>query len=232
MKKIVAIMFAFALIISSGGVSYAKGNEDKIKLTTEEEKQLFENLTDLGIEAKTQKELVKKWKKGIMWDSMNREKVKAVPEELLTATREEPVKSYTFPDGSVIKNVLEEIDREEIPVVTSGQISVMAAEGFRTNYQVWTSTGVITASFRVDFNIRYGAADYIDSVYNKYIMVIGGTYANAVLAVKRYTEDTANNRPAWASLDFTVQPLGVFGSFDCYMRFYVEDNTYYKKALT
>lgn len=221
-------MFAMALLLTGGGVGYAK-SEDKIKLTSEEEALLYANLTDLGIEEKTQKELVKKYKKGIVWDSMNREKVNAVPEELLTATKDEPVKTYTFPDGSVIKNALEKIGTE-VPVQTSGSFGTMAAAGNYNDYKVWTTTGVIYASFRVDFTIVSGGNDYIRAVHSKYAWVIGGTKSGETLTIGRKYE--SGSYPAFASYDFQVQPGGFAGSFDCYLRFYVEGNEYWKKALT
>jgi hypothetical protein len=226
MKKLLAVVFALALLLTGGGIGYAD-SVDKIKLTKEEEALLYANLSDLGIEEKTQKELVKKWEKGIKWDSMDREKVEAVPEELLTATKEEPVKRYTFPDGSVIMNKLEQ--SEDI-APADNEIGIMASPGKYYDYRVWTSTGVITASFRVDFTIVSGGNDYISSAHSKYVMVIGGTKSGDTLKVYRKYE--SGSIPAMASLDFSVQPMGFFGSIDCYVRFYVEGNEYWKRALT
>ncbi len=96
-------------------------------------------MSDLGIDKATQNKLIEKLKRGEMLDSMNPEKLSQIPEDTLTATLEEPVKTYTFPDGSVIKVEIKVISERYIPKQRKGPESLGWQKDI-TIKSIWSAT--------------------------------------------------------------------------------------------
>lgn len=232
LSKKVGILSLVGLTLASNSLTlgaYAENNMDKVDSTTEKYsiiegkenenlvlnrkngvkldksvvKDIKKELNSLSIDADTQNKLIKKIESGEIWDSMNPEKIKLVPNLLLTPSIEDPIKRYVFDDGSVIENSIE---------VSNDQSVSTRAVGFR-NVQVKQRNGFAAGGFYADYNIYPGSRniDCILAVRDSYIQVIGGTYSNKSLRITRSAENVGLKRPAEAILTADISYLGSVG---------------------
>ncbi|MED1953584.1 hypothetical protein [Brevibacillus centrosporus] len=140
------------------------------------------------------------------------EKVEAIQDQLKVSV-EEPVKIYTFPDGSVIKRELQVLS-ESTTQPSDSKIQPLATS-CGTGYCTYTkilireTNNVVGAEFKADFTIVNGGNDYISRVYDYNIAVNGGVYVLEKFEINRDTETLSYS--AEAELSFQVQIAGVHG---------------------
>jgi hypothetical protein len=113
-RKSLLAAFCFVMALGLAVSPTFAASEKKIEISKSNENQLRENFQKLKIDKKTQEKLIDKIKNGQVLDSENPNELAKVPEEALTPTLNDPVKRYTFPDGSVIENGIEIISKTEL----------------------------------------------------------------------------------------------------------------------
>jgi len=180
------------------------------------DKQKIQDYWDkLNIDRATQKKLLDKINRGEILDSENPEKVKAVAEKL-TISKKKPYAEYTFPDGSKIRRQATETD-----VVVSPMNTVIYK-----NITVYEETTLQACSYpaRIRIDMDYPNSGIVSVGPDYSIVVLGGTFSNANLAIIRYTQ--SGSLPAYARCrwEFTYAPGGyVIGSGTGYCYLYVKD---------
>jgi hypothetical protein len=212
---ITTVLFTFIggySVLASDG-----GDDNNILIDGLTEKEVREELIEFGIHEKDVPHLIQKIKDGEQWDSMNEEKINAVPSEKISATLDNPIVEYRFEDGSLYKS---SIEPTELSILSCGS-------GYcnYNNYKVSESNWGISVSFRANFSIVKNGADRISSVRDKFVRVVGGTYDDAVLKIDRKKEQYGNS--ARASLTFKVTGIRGWISSTCYLRLYVGNDTFY-----
>lgn len=217
MKKIITCIFTAILCFSFTISTFAQDN--KLKLSNEEKQQLTLNMESLGItDKKTQKSLIKKIENGELLDSVNPDKIAEVPEELLTPTKDSPVVTYTFPDGSVIKNSVEKVG-----------IGIQGCGTGYCNYyeyKVRAEAVVIAAQYYVDFTINQGTstADRILRVYNQTASATGVAIISQNLSITRAVEDIPNKLKASSNYKIVYGTMG--GQLSAHLKFNVGQDSY------
>ncbi|WP_314303423.1 hypothetical protein [Brevibacillus parabrevis] len=227
MKKLLSITLAALVALAAFGVGSGEivSAKQKVELSKQEEKEMKRKLKDLGINEKTQDKLLEKYKNGYIWDSMNPEVLSQLPEDALEISAKNPVKTYTFQDGSVLKleaKVVEktvENNRGISPLSTS-----QCGSGYCKYFEVLVdgSSGVQSAEFYADIVLVNGGYDYISNVYDDSIVVIGGSYSNDSLKIERQKE--TSNQEAYARLKWNTTAIGGAGGATSYLRLYVGDD--------
>ncbi len=238
-----AICFALALCATTP--TFATPAK-KIEISQSDELKLRKNMQKLKIDKKTQDKLVTKIRSGQMLDSENPEKLAMVPKEALTASMNDPVKRYTFPDGSVIESGIEiisktEFDKDgnvlkEYSEKNSGEIGTLSDEDIISskcgsgycNYtlKVYHDRGGVYAEYLAAVSIINGGADKISEVGDHSIHCLYGSSTNENLTINRKTE-LEGISPATATLTFTYVAVG---SSTMRLRLNVEDGGYYSSA--
>ncbi|PSJ94232.1 hypothetical protein, partial [Brevibacillus fortis] len=218
--------------MGSTGVSQVKAAEvvqqQQVVLNNEEVAQLKRNLTELGIDDKTQNELIDKYNKGEIWDSMNPNKIKQVTSNL-KLTAKNPVQKFTFPDGSVLQ-VKATVLNEKVINTKQNINEILPASskecgsGYCKVYDVLVdgTSGVQSAEFRADFVHVQGGYDYISEIYDWRIVVIGGSYSLNEFTINRPKED--KRRSAQATLKWTMTTIGGAGGATSYLRLHVQND--------
>ena len=177
---------------------------------------ISEQFALLGVEENTIEALTTKVLNGEPLDSMKEEYSNILPVESGWTSNNEYIEKYVYPDGS-IKQV--QISRG----VFNGNISG-GSYSAGTYYYTWTNAkvsatwGIVTASFRADFQGANGLGK-ITSVYDYGISVIGGTFSSQSLTINRANATSSN--PAQATLFFIGTATGDFGQSTFYLRLYV-----------
>lgn len=204
MKKLLTLLLSAVLMISS--TCFVSAN-DKNVLSEKVILEIKKSLTDLSIDDNTQERLITKLEEGQLWDSMNKEKVNAIPTELLSVSLEEPVKRVVFEDGSVLENRIETVD------VNQDKISVnLVARNYYKNVKVSFNNGLSGGGFYADYYIDYNYNDAITKVKDSYINVIGGSYSDKKLQIVNPAEDEIYEEPAEAVLTADINYVGKIGA--------------------
>lgn len=210
--------------------------DDKVeqKLSGEQLKDIKKNANNLKIAEKTQKKLIKKLEKGEMIDSNNPAKYTKEVNEALKVTAEEPLKEYTFEDGSkaVVSITEEKVQKKEDSI---GILSTSCGSGYCNfiSHKVKKETLIANVSFLVDFTLLYGSqyADRITDAWGQSVSVIGGELSGyPILKVRRGTEIVGGSR-AEARLTFTYKNFNGTGTTDAELRLYVGRDTYSVSAI-
>lgn len=228
MKKILLVLLTLLLTLPVAGFAQAKDKFDR-KLTTQEIKDFKDNAKSLKIDEKTQKKLLKKLENGELIDSDNPSKYSDEINAALEVSAEEPIKEYTFEDGSkVVVSVTEEKTQREEAVF--GITSTSCGTGYCnfTSYKVQKETPVANVSFRADFTLVYGHqyADIITDAWDESASVIGGKISvYPSVRISRGTEVVGGSK-AEAKLTFTYENFNGTGSTDVELRLYVGRDTY------
>jgi hypothetical protein len=221
-------------------------SEKKIEISKSNENQLRENFQKLKIDKKTQEKLIDKIKNGQVLDSENPNELAKVPEEALTPTLNDPVKRYTFPDGSVIENGIEIISKTELDKdgnilheyhkKNSGEIGILSDEeiikstcgsGY-CNYtlRVYHNRGAVYAEFLAAISLVKNGPDTISDVGDYDITCLYGYSTGEDLRIDRGKE-LEGIAPAAATLSFTWVNVG---STTMRLRLNVEDDSFYSSA--
>lgn len=221
MKKIIKFLMLSIICLSLSNPVYAKDNENFLDKADRE--QLLENMESMGIvDKKVQRTLLKKLENGELLDSMNPDKIAEVDEELLTPTNEEPVKSYTFEDGSVIRNSIQKVGFG-INGCGTGYCNYY-------EYRVRAEYVAITAQYYVDFTINQGTsvADRISRAYNESASATGVAIVSTSLTIPKATEDTTNKIKAYSNYKVVFGNLA--GQKTGNLKFFVGQDTYSTKG--
>lgn len=171
--------------------------------------------TELGIEKNTRKHLLEKIQNGELLDSMKKEYAQKAPDYIV---RNDGVyeEHFSYPDGSV--KVLRINTGVFTGHITGGSQSSGSYWYVWNNAKVSATWGVVTASFRADFEGANGAG-IIHRVYDYSIQTAGGTFSQAKL-----TKDRANasqSDPARATLFFIATAVNGYAQTTVYLRLYV-----------
>ncbi|MFF2532095.1 hypothetical protein ACFVS2_24630 [Brevibacillus sp. NPDC058079] len=220
--------------------------EQKVELSKSSGSSLKNSMNKLNIDIQTQDELINKLQNGQMLDSENPKELSKVPEDALTPSLDDPVKRYTFPDGSVIENGIEIISKTEFDKDgnvlaeynkgNAGEIGTLSSEEIikskcGSGYCIYTlkvyhDRAGVEAYFMATVNIINGGADKITSVGDYYIYTLYGSSSNENLDINRGTE-LEGSAPAAATLKFTWSAVG---SSTMKLRLNVENDSYYSSA--
>jgi len=228
MKKILLVLLTLLLTLPVTGFAQVDDKFDR-KLTDQELKDFKDNAKSLRIDEKTQEKLIKKLQKGKMLDSDNPKKYSDEIRAALEVSAEEPIKEYTFDDGSkVVVSVTEEKTQREEAVF--GILATSCGTGYCnfTSYKVQKETLTANVSFKADFTLVYGHqyADRITDVWDENASVIGGKIVGyPSLSITRGTEVVGGSN-ALAKLTFTYENFNSSGSTDVELRLYVGRDTY------
>ncbi|MCR2043797.1 hypothetical protein NSA23_06645 [Anaerosalibacter massiliensis] len=207
MKKFFISSILLLTIILGGGITcYADSVESNVVNLSEEDKlEIREMLDELNIDKTTQDNLINKLENNQIWDCMDEEQVSKIPENYFNVSIDEPVKRYTFPDGSVIETKL------ELPMISPSAVtggSVSSGSGYTSvrGAKVSTKKGLVGMGFYADYTNVNGAYDYISRVYDSWVKVVGGSYSNRKLKIVKKREDISG--PAEAKLSADVSWVG------------------------
>lgn len=234
MKKFLSFALAFLVtlaIFSPSGVEAAQ-TKARVELSKQEIKQLKENLEEIGVKANVQEKLIEKYQNGEVWDSMNPSVTSKLSEDLFTLSSKDPVKSYTFPDGSVLRlkaTVLEEKEMSDID--DNGSITPFeysrCGSGYCKFYEllVEASSGVQSAEFYADYVIVDDGYDYISDVYDYSIVTLAGDYTLEAFEIVRPRESA--DRDAYAKLQWKATAVGGTAAATSWIRFYVGSDDWY-----
>ena len=216
-KKIVMILLAAIMMMGSFTNTYADSNS--YKLCTEDKKEVEFILSELRVEEKVQKKLIKKLEDGVIWDCMDKEQVAQIPESYFSVSIEEPIKRYVFPDGSVIETKLEfdeatKVVKEPSEMSLYGSISggsSSSGSGYVSyrNVKVSTKKGLLGMGFYADYTNVNRGYDKIDGKRDWWIKGVGASVSD-ISFTQKTKEDL--NGPATATLKCQVSWLGGVGA--------------------
>lgn len=210
MKRIFISSFLSLIIILGGVTCYADSVESNVvNLSEEDELEIREMLDELNIDKKTQDNLINKLENNQIWDCMDEGQVSKIPESYFNVSIDEPVKRYTFPDGSVIETKLELL--EEPPMILHSAVtggSTSSGSGYSTvrGAKISTKKGLLGMGFYADYTNVHGGYDYISRVYDSWVKVVGGSYSNRNLKIVKKRENSSG--PAQAKLSADVSWVG------------------------
>ncbi|WP_036684312.1 hypothetical protein, partial [Paenibacillus tyrfis] len=181
---------------------------------------IYKNFNELGItDIAVQNRLIKKIESGQLLDSNNPEIVNNIPSSFLNPTQEEPVKVYTFPDGSVTKTSMTPITGVFHPLA--------CGSGYCTyyDYLVEKRNVNVYGAFKVSYTINQGTSvpDEIIEAKDAVVQVTGKdiSYSDKQLTVGRKVEIPGSAK-AYARLSFT---LNFLGTNDMWLEFRVGDDS-------
>lgn len=234
LNKILTLILVF-ILGSSFAVSFADNTQPAkaLKLTKAEENQITSFFKENGVEDRTIRDLLKKFKNGEVWDSQKKEYSNIKPAEILTYSDGTIKEKYVYPDGSIMVSTVGTAQPK-----TSNNDIIMAASvnggtwtygsGYSScrNALVENNWGNLSLSFYADFTLVNGAADMIDNVRDYRIYVIGGTYSNVQLGITDKYELT-NYRPAEAKLSCDVTYYGGTATMNYYLKLRVANDTFW-----
>ncbi|WP_271396526.1 hypothetical protein [Salinicoccus roseus] len=217
MKKILFYLAIFTVVFGVFSQETFAQEESKDQLSPEEEKEIRENFTELGISDEDQKHLIEKLNNGQAIDSMkekNMQKAMAASQRMLETKQFGEDQTMTFADGSKIEYGHELVNSADDENVYRASSSLNTARSY------W-NVGVLNYQFYTDFSLASGN-NYIDRSYDYTINVIGGSYSNVSLTVERKYETTTHK--AYSRLGFSYSIATGTGSPRLY--FNVGDNSY------
>lgn len=236
-KKFFSMLLVTTFLLSSTSSVFASQNNisdknpiikqsestSKDTLTKTEKKELINWMTANGIDKNTQKNLLNKLAKGILWDSLT----DSTPVKTINLTKDSI--KYIFADGSIAISTMD--FSSATTNVPEDSLSVAAyASSYTlhiyTNVKIAYTIGVVTASFVADYTLIDGSYDRIDNVRNPQIICLGMSHSGTVLAINQKYEGSYYN--AQASLSFNVSLAGIFSTnYTLYL--YVGGNRAYKE---
>jgi hypothetical protein len=185
-------------------------------------------MKSLGISPTVQVKLMKKIKNGELLDSQKQELLDKISPESLSPSIKEPVKEYTFPDGSKIRNTIKSTNPNQF-ITTLG---TSCGTGYCNyySYLVRTETIVGVGSFLVDFSLAYGKsyADSISQVWDKQASIFLGSLDSVNLDLVRRKENLYTGQRALATLTVRYKTVKDYAMATAYLRFYVGQDTYYQ----
>lgn len=237
------LILSLSLVLGLTVGSPTSAQTSKLEVTQDNVNVIKENMLKMNIDEEDYPELSEKIKAGQMLDSQNPEELAKIPKDALTPSLTDPVKRYTFPDGSVIESGIEiisktELDKEgnvlrEFKNKEHGKNTVAAEEeiikskcgsGY-CNYtlKVYHKTLIVEASFLATVSIIDDGPDRISDVGDHYIWCLYGYSSGESLTINREVE-LEKIAPAAATLTFThVAPAG---SVISRLRLNVENDRY------
>lgn len=228
LKKVAGI--SLALVILSGGNVYASENVNELQVQSEERgnSQLsnavkFFNKYD--VDKKVQANLINKYNKGILWDSLKEGELPIRSEKKEFENYTETVDVYN--DGSIIVTSMSEgeitevteNEEETLSVLSVTPGTVTSGSGYTSHKgaRVYVSGGLTFASFLADFTLVRNGNDYIGAVYK----AVGGIYTSPVLN-RKYETSTSRAR---AYLPYRYTYAGT--TYSKTLTLYVGKDTYY-----
>lgn len=235
-KRILATIITLVTILSMGlstSVYAGEKQDNKINITTEEESQIVGFLHDNGVDDKTTKNLIKKFKKGIMWDSL-KEEYKDIEPAFITESPDGTItQKFVYPDGSICVSTMvvpkydnQSNDDQTISPMSVGGGTWVSGTGYRICYGAYVSEsyGIISGSFYADFTLIDGGYDYISNAYDYDIFVAAATITDVSMQITRPTETALNK--AEAKLQWTWTLYGGSGSAIAWVKLNVGQNSY------
>ncbi|MEI2664027.1 hypothetical protein [Rossellomorea sp. LJF3] len=214
-KKLVLFILALFLtfpMTSLANSSKANSQANKVGI----EKQAENYFDNLDIKEKNKQKVLKKIKSGKLLNADNPDKYTPEVIEELTVDMDEPVKEYTFEDGSKVR----------VSAVPGPQRVINCGSGYCAYdyYLIKREAFNTVAEFRADFTIVQGDSepDYIRHVYDASVSYYPGYVEDYNLLVNRATEYVyGGGEEAKATLYFTCISTGGTASFDAYLRLVV-----------
>ncbi|MDQ0176792.1 hypothetical protein [Bacillus chungangensis] len=216
-KKIGSFILSIAMFVLVVPQAFAFGdsNSDMENWVNENENEIRENFSALGIDENVQNNLIKKLQDGKQIDSMKQANLDKALQQLDTISVGES-KTLTFDDGSKILFGSEKVEDKEsaiVPFISAGSYQVKS----------YWYMGLLNASYLTDFVIVSGANnDYIVSSHSESVSIIGGSYSNVNLSTPRKYE--TSSRLAYSRLYFDYSVPTGSARFNLY--FHVGDNDY------
>ncbi|GBF10237.1 hypothetical protein TEPIDINF_001741 [Tepidibacillus infernus] len=192
------LVLILSLMIPIFGQVSAASSLDNI--TKEQIREIKENLTEMGVDEKTQNSLINKLKEGQIWDSMNvKMKDKGITNTILktdaNGTKVQSTKTV-YPDGSVnVVNITipsPELDSEfSVQDVSGGTAS--CGSGYCNYYGVKVDggNGIVNASFLADYTFVDGGYDYISKAYQPRVEVYFGSFSDVTGPVILRAKETS-----------------------------------------
>ncbi len=217
MKKIMFLSVLLLSVVLGSFTSFADQKDidvidaNEITISNDLKLEIKESLDELGIDETTQDSLINKLEKGEIWDSMDKEQVSQIPEDYFNVSEKEPVKRYTFPDGSVIEQKIEIPTTKSQSNISPSAISggsVVSGSGYTTykGVKVSKTSGLMGMGFYANYTFVQGGSDIIESVYDRWVKVVGGSYSVDTFQITRKTEVSGN--PATAKLIADISWVG------------------------
>lgn len=207
MKRITFLTVLFISIFLSGMTGFANElNTNKIFISDEIKLEIKQSLSELNIDEETQIKLINKLEQGEIWDCMDKSLVAQIPDNYFDISEDEPIKRYTFPDGSVIEQRIE-IPNMMYPSAISGG-TVSSGSGYSTykGVKVSKTSGLMGMGFYADYTIVQNGSDIIENIYDRWVKVVGGSYSVSTFEITRRTE--VSSSPAMAKLIADISWVG------------------------
>lgn len=207
MRKLSAILMITTMLLLSAIQGFAI--ENNVKISVENENEIRTNLNELGIYGQTQDNLINKLREGMIWDCMDKNKVSKIPKNFFDLTESNPVKRYVFADGSVIEKKMEILSKKVLVkkgAISGGDTSSGTGYFCVKKAKISTRKGLVGMGFFADYCSVNGGNDYISSVYDEWIKVIGGSSSTPSLKIVKKKENL--NGPAKAKLTAQVSYVG------------------------
>ncbi|MCO1604685.1 hypothetical protein [Desulfosporosinus nitroreducens] len=232
MKKrsfLVPLLLCLVMLLSVIPVYGAPVNS--ITLTDQEISNLKVKFNSEGVPKDKQVLLIQKIKNGELIDSMNSEKLKALPEDFFSLTNIDSEKKYVFPDGSYCKisaiDIIPENEQKLLDAIGDKKAVDKLINNNKKSEQMVQASGSYTYTkwIQYDFNATGGGftCDYttasdintgrsvINYVDDEMTWAVGGQTNSETLKTPRPAQ--IGTSPAQASLRWRFVAMGGAGSF-------------------
>lgn len=215
MKRFLSLVLSSFLILSLGTTNVkaaennamaieSNGNDQNVKFKTEDD--MIEEMRSYGVSEETIKSLMKKYKKGEMWDSINPEyKDSAIVEDLGGG-----LKKYTYPDGSIrvsnadtLKINNTDNNGEISPMVYQAGYTILYQDSFATQYRAIVVESSIFFSYEyfIVFTVARGSSTGRINSYTRHSFSTTGT---------TLPTESMNNNIFRTSFMYTASYKGVY----------------------